>query len=109
MSDFAVNNAPDWLERELTHELAPVTAPDSLRFRLSANPPQRKGFVLAPVFAAALFATVAFATVAGTVWKTGQSQASRTVEPERPRISLTMASHDTCMLCHRGAALLVTP
>jgi len=111
--DF-VNNPPDWLERELSRELAPALAPDSLHFRRKPDPaPRHNGWILAPVFA-----VVFFATVAGTVWKTGwqTTQSLRaetanveTITAERSRISLAVASHQTCMLCHRGAELLITP
>jgi hypothetical protein len=114
----SVNRTPDWLERELSRELAPTRAPDSLHFRRKPDPaPRHNGWILAPVFA-----VVFFATVAGTVWKTGTPTTSRplvevnaetmnaeTVTAERSRISLAVPSHQSCMLCHRGAELLITP
>ena len=108
MPDF-VNDPPDWLERALTRELAATLAPDSLHFRRKPEPaPRHNGWILTPVFA-----VVFFATVAGTVWKTGKQTAPRplveTVNTERSRISLAAASNQTCMLCHRGATLMITP
>lgn len=110
----SVNHAPDWLERELSRELAPTRAPDSLHFRRKPDPaPRHNGWILAPVFA-----VVFFATVAGTVWKTGRQTPPRTlvetvnaetVNAGKSRISLAVASQQTCMLCHRGATLLITP
>ncbi|HUA58968.1 MAG TPA: hypothetical protein VML19_09455 [Verrucomicrobiae bacterium] len=81
---------PEWLERELARELAPVEAPDELWLRVRSGGPavsRRKGRspVLLLAAAAALLATV------GAIWMWGS--------PVRDGGRQTMAQ-GSCYACH---------
>jgi hypothetical protein len=80
----------DWLDLELSDQLAPVTAPDELWYRIrNARPPAHRTH---RVFALPVAAVVTL-ILAGALWFVARGQqASPALRPS--------ATHSECALCH---------
>jgi hypothetical protein len=81
----------DWLDLELSNELAPVAAPDELWHRVrSARRPQRP---VHRVFALPVAAVVTL-ILAGALWFMARGQQASGVR------QLPSVAHSECLLCH---------
>jgi hypothetical protein len=80
----------DWLDLELSEQLAPVTAPDALWDRVAQGPAHR-----APRMFALPVAAVVTLILAGALWFMAKGQQQSTAIRQ-----FSAANHSECLLCH---------
>jgi hypothetical protein len=86
---------PEWLERELAANLAPVQAPEALRDRIY-RPPQ---MMPARRISAFLIAAAMVLLTAGTMWLSS-AQSSFSSAPRWSPAGRAQMNDHTCLLCH---------
>jgi hypothetical protein len=85
---------PEWLERELAANLAPVQAPEELRDRMF-----RPAMMPARRVSAFLIAAAMVLLTAGTMWLSS-AQSSRVSATRWSPTSRVQVNDHTCVLCH---------